>query len=168
MSKGSEPSARSASADMPQSALRVRPTDGAAGPREHEPSLKVPEGRARAMYERMAEYIEDVRTSLRIDVSDHVYRRCMDELRSLRKGRFDRVTQSFENLRALVEQLQSRLALVEDSRLDSPVDYREGRPERPASSGRTDAQPFPSAEQMNALAHMTAELNSTRRRAREV
>ena len=44
------------------------------------------------MYERIAEYIEDVQTSLRIDVSDHVYRRCMDELRSLREGRFDRVT----------------------------------------------------------------------------
>ena len=120
------------------------------------------------MYERIAEYIEDVRPSLRIDVSDHVYRRCMDELRSLCKGKFDRVTQSMENLRALVDQLQSRLALVEDSRLNSPVDYREGRSERPASSRRPDAQPFPSAEQMIARAHMTAELNSTRRRVREV
>ena len=50
------------------------------------------------MYERIAEYIEEVRTSVRIDVSDHVYQRCMDELRSLREGRFDRVTQSLENL----------------------------------------------------------------------
>ena len=168
MREGSEPSARSALADMRPSALRVRPSDGAAGPRDREPSLEAPEGRAGAMYERIAEYIEDVQTSLRIDVSDHVYRRCMDELRSLREGRFDRVTQSLENIRALVEQLQSRLALVEDSRLDSPVDYREGRPEGPAPSRRPDAQPFPSAEQMNALAHMTAELNSTRRRTREV
>ena len=120
------------------------------------------------MYERIAEYIEDVRTSHRIDVSDHFYRRCMDELRSLREGRFDRFTQSLENLRALVDQLQSRLALVEDSRLDSPVEYRENRPEGPASSRRPDAQPFSSAEQMNVFAHMTSELNSTRRRAREV
>ena len=67
-----------------------------------------------------------------------------------------------------MDRLQSRLALVEDSRLDSPVDYREGRPKGPASSRRPDAQPFPSAEQMNALTHMTAELNSRRRRAREV
>ena len=134
MSEGSEPLARSAPADMRPSALRVRPTDGAAGPRDREPLLEVPEGRARTVYERIAEYIEDVRTSLRIDVSDHVYRRCMDELRSLREGRSDCVTQSLENFRALVDQLQSRLALVEDSRLDSPVDYREDRPERPASS----------------------------------
>ena len=168
MSESSEPSARSAPADMRPSALRVRLSDRTAGPRDRELSLEVSEGRARAMYERIAEYIEDVRTSLRIDVSDHVYRRCMDELRALREGRFDRVTQSLENLRALVDQLQSRLALVEDSRLDFPVDYREGRPEGPASSRRPDAQPFPSAAQMNALAHMTAELNSTRRRAREV
>ena len=168
MSEGSEPSARSAPADMRPSALRVRPTDGAAGPRDRKPSLEVPEGRARAMYERIAEYIEDVRTSLRIDVSDHVYQRCIDEIRSLREGRYDCVTQSLENLRPLVEQLQSRLALVEDLRLDSPVYYRQGHPERPASPRRPDAHPFPSAEQTNALAHMTAELNSTRRRAREV
>ena len=77
-------------------------------------------------------------------------------------------TQSLENLRALVDHLQSQLALVEDSRLDSPFDYREARPEGPAPSRRPDAQPFPSAEQTNAPAHMTAELNSTRRHAREV
>ena len=94
MSEGSEPSARSAPADMRPSALVVRLSDGAAGPRDRELSLEVPEGRARAMYERIAEYIEDVRTFLCIDVFDHVYRRCMDELRSLREGRFDLVTQS--------------------------------------------------------------------------
>ena len=62
MSEGSEPSARSAPADMRPSALRVRPTDGAAGLRDREPSLEVPERRARSMYERIAEYIEDVQT----------------------------------------------------------------------------------------------------------
>ena len=161
MSEGFEPSARPAPADM-------RPRDGAAGPRDRELSLEVPEGRARAMYERIAEYIEDVPTSLCIDVSDHVYRRCMDELRSLRKGRFHSVTLSLENLRALFDQLQRRLMLIEDSRLDSPVDYRDGRPERPASSRRPNAHPFLSAEQMHELTHVTAELNSTRRRARQV
>ena len=66
------------------------------------------------MYERIADYIEDVRTSLRIDVMDAVYSGCMEELCSLRQGSFDRVRQSLENLRAMVDQLHSRLVLVED------------------------------------------------------
>ena len=123
---------------------------------------------ARAIYDRIATYIEEVRNSPRIDVSDAVYTRCMDELRSLREGRFQRVSQSLENLRALVDQLQSRLVLVEDSRLDSPDTFGEGRSEMPASVGRSDARPFPYAEQMRAFAHMAAQLNSTCRRVRQM
>ena len=82
--------------------------------------LDFSEGRARAMYDRFAAHIEDVRTSLRIDISDSVYNRCIEELRSLREGRFKRVAHSLENLRALVNQLQSLLVLVDDARIDSP------------------------------------------------
>ena len=103
MSEGSEPSGHPAPADMWASALRVLPGDGAAGPRDREPSLDYSEGRARAIYERIAEYVEDIRTSLRIDVTYHVYARCRDESRSLREGRFERVTQSLESLPALVD-----------------------------------------------------------------
>ena len=53
--------------------------------------------------------------------------------------------------------------LVEESRHDSPEDFEEGRPERTASARRTDARPFPSANQMRAFAYVTAQLNSTRR-----
>ena len=67
------------------------------------------------MYERIADYSDEVSTSLRIDVSDAAYNRFMAELRSLREGRFNRVSQSLENLRALVDELHSRLVLVEDS-----------------------------------------------------
>ena len=55
------------------------------------------------MYERMAEYIEDVRTPLRIDVTDHVYARSRNDSRSLREGKFECVTQSLESLRPLVD-----------------------------------------------------------------
>ena len=98
------------------------------------------------MYGRIAECIRDVRTSPRIDVSDVIYACCMEELRSLREGRYDRVTQFLENLRALVDQLQCRLSLVEDSRLNAPDVFGEGRRERPSSAGRSDARPFPSAK----------------------
>lgn len=73
------------------------------------------------MYGRIAEYIEEVQTSFGIDVSDAAYTRCMNELRSFREGWFDRVSQSLENLRALVYQLQSRLGRVGDLRLDDPL-----------------------------------------------
>ena len=56
--------------------------------------------------------------------------------------------------------------LVEDSRLESPITQGEGRPEKPASSRRPDAQLFPSAEHLGAFAHMAAELNSTLQRVR--
>lgn len=94
----------SAPADMRVSALSVRSRDGAAGPRDREPSPNSEE-RGGAMYALIAQYIEEVRTSIRIEVSDTVYARCMAELRSLREARFERVSQSFENLRALVAQL---------------------------------------------------------------
>ena len=168
MNEGSEPSIRSAPADMRPSALRVRLSKGAGGPRDSEPPLEVLQGRDRAMYERIAEFIKDVRTSPGIDVPDQVYWQCMEELHLFSKGRFDHVTQSFENLRALLDQLQSRLALPGNWSLDSPLDHREDRPERPASSRRPDAQTFPSVEQMQVLPHMASELNSTRRRTREV
>ena len=80
------------------------------------------------MYERIAEYIEDVRTSLRIDAYYSFYSRCAEELRSLGGGRFERVTRSLENLRALVDQLHPRLVLVEEARIDSPVTNVGGRP----------------------------------------
>lgn len=50
------------------------------------------------MYDRIAEYIEEVRNAFHIDVSDAGYTCCGEELRSLRKGRFDRVNQSLVNL----------------------------------------------------------------------
>lgn len=62
-------------------ALRVRSSDGAAGPRDQYPSLDLSEERVGAMYVRIAQYIEEVHTSLRIDVSDTVYARCMAKLR---------------------------------------------------------------------------------------
>ena len=161
-------SIRSKPADVREAALRVRVGDGDAGPRDRKPAPDFSEGRARAMYDRIAEYIEDVRTSLRIDVSDSVYSRCMEELRSLCEGRFDRVTQSLENLRAFVDQLHSRLVLVEDARIDSPAVDVAGRPASADSGVRRDLQPFPSAEQMGAFAHMAAELNSARRRFRQM
>ena len=161
-------SIRSEPADVRESARRVQVGDGAAGPRHREPSPDFSEGRPRAMYDRIAEHIEEVRTSLRIDVTDSVYARCMEELRSLREGRFGRVTQSLENLRALVDQPQSRLALVEDARIDSHAVEVAGPPASANSGVRADPQLFPSADQMRAFAHMAAELNSTRRRAREM
>ena len=120
------------------------------------------------MYDRIAAHIEDVRTSLRFDLSDSVYTCCMQELRSLRKGRFESVAQSLENLRAPVDQLKSRLVLVEDAGIDSPADAFVGRPASANSGVRRDPQPFPSAEQMGAFAHMAAELNSMHRRARDL
>ena len=107
MKEGSEPTVHSATADMRASELRIQPGHGAAGPRDREPSPDYSSERARAMYERIAEYIEDVRTSLRIDMIYHVYARCRDESRSLREGRFERVTQSLESLHALVDQWHS-------------------------------------------------------------
>ena len=120
------------------------------------------------MYERIADYIEEVRTSLRIDVTDAVYSRCMEELRSLREGQFDHVNQTLENLRALGDQLHSRLVLVEGSRLENPTTTGEGCPERSASSRRPDARQPPSAEQLGAFAHLSAALESTRQRARDL
>ena len=176
MKEGTAPSIQSEPANKESTAFHTSepaalcvPFGGsAAGLSDREPSPDLSEGRARVMYDRIASYIEEVRTALRIDVADAVYTRCLEELRSFREGRFERVSQSLENLRALVDQLQSRLALVEDSRLDSPEDFGEGRPERTASTGRTDARPFPSADQMRAFAHVTAQLNSTRRRVRQM
>ena len=115
-------------ADVRESARRFEVGDCAAGPRDRETSPDFSEGRAHTMYDRIAEHIEEVRTSLRIDVTESVYARCMEELRSLRDGRFERVTQPLENLCALVDQLQSRLALVEDARIDSLAVYVAGRP----------------------------------------
>ena len=146
MEEGSEPSIRSAPADMRAAAMEVPSApsgDGDAGLRYREPSPPSLEGQEAAMYERIADYIGEVRTSLRIDVTDAVYSRCMEELRSVRAERFDRVSQSLENLRALVDQFQSRLVLVEDSRLENPATYGEGRPERPTSSARPDASSAP-------------------------
>ena len=121
---------RSEPVDVRESARRVQVGDGAAGPRDCELSPDFSEGRARAMYDRIAEHIEEVQTSLRIDVTDSVYARCMEELRSLRERRFERVTQSLENLCALIDQLQSPLALVEDARIDSSAVDVAGRPAR--------------------------------------
>ena len=64
--------------------------DGEAGRRDCEPSPESSQVQAAAMFDRIADYIEEVRNFLRIDVSDAVYTRCMPELRSLREGRFDR------------------------------------------------------------------------------
>ena len=147
---------------MRETALRVQVGDGDAGRRDCQPSPDVSELRVCAMYDRIAEYIEDVRTSLRIDVSDSVYARCMEELRSPCEGRFERVTQSLEHLRVLVYQLHARLALVEDARNDSTAEDA-GQPASANSRVRRDLQPFPSTEQMGAFVHIAAELNSTRR-----
>ena len=176
MENASAPSIQSEPANMESTAfrtsesaaLRVPFGGGAAGLSDREPWPELSEGRTSSMYDWIATYIEEVRTLLRIDVSDAVYTRCMEELRSLREGRFDRVSQCLDNLRALVEKLQSRLVLVEDSRLDSFDTFGEGRPERPASAGRSDARPFTSADQMRAFAHIPAQLNSTSRRVRQM
>ena len=168
MSGESPTSVHSDPTDVREAALRVQVGDGAAGPRDCEPSPDFSEGRARAMYDCIAAHIEDVRTSLCMEISDSFYNRCMEDLRSLREGRFERVAQSLENLHALVDQLQSRLVLVEDARIDSLADEVVGRPASANSGVRRDPQPFKSAEQMGAFAHMAAEPNSTRRRAREV
>ena len=84
------------------------------------------------MFNRIADYIEEVRTSLRIDVSDTVYTHCMAELGSLREGRFGRVSQLLWNLRALVDELHLRLVLLEDSCLVQPGPP--GHPEEPTST----------------------------------
>lgn len=120
------------------------------------------------MYDRVAEYIEDARTSLCIDLLNNVYARCMDELRSLGEGKFEHISQSLDYLRALFGQMHSRLVLFEDSPLDSPIAYGEGSPESMASARRLDEQAFHSAEQMGAFAHMAPDLNSTRRLVREI
>ena len=75
-------SVRSELVDVREVALRVQVGDGDAGPRDREPSPDFSEGRARTMYDRIAGYIEDVRTSFLIDVSDSVYARCMEALYS--------------------------------------------------------------------------------------
>ena len=67
-----------------------------------------------------------------------------------------------------MDQLQSRLVLVEELRLDSLEDFGEDRPERTASARRTEARLFSSADQMRAFAHVTAQLNSTRLRVRQM
>ena len=85
----------------------------------------------------------------------------MEKLCFDRRGRFDSVTQFLGNLREPVEEQYNRLVLVEDSRLESPITQGEGCPGRPALSRRPDAQPFPSAEHLGALARTAAELNST-------
>ena len=87
-------SIRSEPADVQETALPVRVGDGDADPHDRGPAPDSSEGRAGAMYDRIAEYIEDVLTSLRIDVSNSVYSRSMQELRFLREGRFERVAQS--------------------------------------------------------------------------
>ena len=142
--------------------------DGDAGPRGCEPLPGSSEERAAGMFDRIAEYIEEVRTSLRINVSDHVYARYMAELRSLREGRFDRVTQSLENLRALIDKLHSRLVLVEDSCFASPGPSGQGRPERPTPARRPEDRTSPSAEQLGAFAFLSDELDATRRRAHDI
>ena len=171
MSQDYEPSIRSEAADPSPAAMQVPSApsgDGDAGPRDREPSPGSSEEQAAAMFDRIAEYIEEVRTSLRIDVSYAVYNRCMNELRSLREGRFDRVTQSLENLRALIDELHSRLVLVEDSRFASPEPSGQGRPERLTSARRPKDRASPSAEQLGAFAHLSVELNATCRRARDM
>ena len=171
MSQDYEPSIRSETADPSPAAMQVSAApsgDGDKGRRDREPSPGSSEEQAAAMIDRIAEYIEKVRTSLRIDVSDAVYNRCMTELRSLRDGRFDRVTQSLENLRALIDKLHSRLMLVEDSRFASPKRSRQGRPERPTSARIPKDRASPSAEQLCAFAHLSAQLNDTHRRARDM
>ena len=90
----------------------------------------------------------------------------MAELRSLREGKFRRVSPSLENLRALVDELHSRLLLAEDSRLVQPGPYGQGRPERPTTTRCPGDLPSLSAEQWGALAHLSTELNATCQRAR--
>ena len=92
----------------------------------------------------------------------------MAELCSLREGRLDRVMQPLDNLRALIDGLHSRLVLVEDSRFASPGPSGQGRAERPTPARRPEDRTSPSAEQLGAFAHLSAELNATRRRARDV
>ena len=98
ISHGSAPSAPSESAYMRSTAFRVQVGDSAAGPQDREQLPEISEGHARAMYDRIAEYVEEFPASLRIDVPDAVYTPCMNELRSVREGGFGRVTQSLENL----------------------------------------------------------------------
>ena len=171
MSQEYGPSVRSKAAD-PSPATMQSPSapsgDGDAGPRDREPSPGSSEETEAAMFDRITEYIEEVRTSLQIDVSDHLYTRCMAELRSLREGRFDRVTQSLENFRALIDELHSRLVLVEDSRFASPEPTGQGRPERPTSPRRPEERASPSVEQLGAFAHLSAELDATLRRSRDM
>ena len=54
-------------------ALRVPFGGAATGLSDRELSPELSEGRARAMYDRIATYIEEVRTALRIDVTEAVY-----------------------------------------------------------------------------------------------
>lgn len=58
--------------------------------------------------------MEEVLISLRIGVTEAIYSRCIDELRSVREGKFDSVSQSLENLRAPVHKLHWQLVLVEN------------------------------------------------------
>ena len=112
--------------------------DGDAGLRDCEPLLRSFEGQVASMYERIADYIDEIHTSLRIYLPDAVYSSRMDELRSLRDGQFDRVSQSPEKIRVLLDRLHLQLVLVENSGLENPATYGEGRPERPTSSRRPD------------------------------
>lgn len=120
------------------------------------------------MYESIAEYIEDVRTSFLIDESDSIYARRMEEVRSPCKGRFDRVIHSLENLRTLDEKLHSRLGLGKDVRIASPVANVAGLSETSISGVPVYSKLFPSVEQMGEVAHMAAEPNTARRRAHEM
>lgn len=86
MNEGSEHSTQSALADICSPALRVRAGDEADGPSNHAPSPEISKERERAMYDRIAEYIEEFRTSLRIQVPDAFYELCMEELRSFREA----------------------------------------------------------------------------------
>ena len=92
----------------------------------------------------------------------------MEVLRTLREGRFECVTQYLENLRALLDQLHSRLVLVEDAHIDSPAVDVAVRPASTDSRVRRDPQPFPSPEQMGAFVHMAAGLNPARRCSRQM
>ena len=78
------------------------------------------------------------------------------------------MTQSLEDLQALIDELHSRLVLVEDSHLASPGPSGQGCPEGPTPARRPEDRTSPSAEQLGALAHFSAELNGTRRRARDM
>ena len=90
-------SIRSAPTDMRAADMQVPSNPsvhGDAGLRDCEPSPQSPQGQAAVMFDHIAEYIEEVRTSLSIDISDAVCKRWVAEFRSLRERRFDRVTQS--------------------------------------------------------------------------